>query len=148
MKISEEKEGVRSQDFEHAAQLRDKEQQFKARLMELKKEWEQKKVVSDQAVVTEDDIAHIVSSWTGIPVKKLAEEETERLLRMEEILHERVIGQHEAVQAVSRASGVAGRVSKTPSGRLDRLFSWGRPGWGKRSWPAAWPRHFLAMRMP
>ena len=123
--IRQEKEAaVRSQDFEHAAQLRDKEQQFKARLAELKKEWEQKKVVSDQAVVTEEDIAHIVSSWTGIPVKKLAEEE--RLLRMEDILHERVIGRHEAVQAVSRAIHRSGPVSdKRP---VDRLFSWGRPG--------------------
>ncbi|NLX90770.1 MAG: ATP-dependent Clp protease ATP-binding subunit [Firmicutes bacterium] len=130
--IRQEKEAaVRSQDFEHAAQLRDKEQQFKARLMELKKEWEQKKVVSDQAVVTEDDISHIVSSWTGIPVKKLAEEESERLLRMEEILHQRVIGQHEAVQAVSRAIRRGRAGLKDPKRPIGSFIFLGPTGVGK-----------------
>ncbi|NMB35042.1 MAG: ATP-dependent Clp protease ATP-binding subunit [Firmicutes bacterium] len=118
--IRQEKEAaVRGQEFERAARLRDKEQQFRGKLNELKKEWEQKKVVSDQSLVVEEDIAHIVSSWTGVPVQKLAEEEAERLLRMEEILHRRVIGQHEAVEAVSRAirRGRAGlKDPKRPTG--------------------------------
>ncbi len=130
--IRQEKEAaVRSQDFEHAAQLRDKEQQFRAKLTELKKDWEQKKVVSDQTVVTEEDIAHIVSSWTGIPVKKLAEEESERLLRMEEILHERVIGQHEAVQAVSRAIRRGRAGLKDPKRPIGSFIFLGPTGVGK-----------------
>jgi len=130
--IRQEKEAaVRSQDFEHAAQLRDKEQQFRARLTELKKEWEQKKVVSDQAVVTEEDIAHIVSSWTGIPVKKLAEEESARLLRMEDILHERVIGQDEAVQAVSRAIRRGRAGLKDPKRPIGSFIFLGPTGVGK-----------------
>ena len=130
--IRQEKEAaVRSQDFEHTAQLRDKEQQFKASLSELKKQWEQKKVVSDQAFVTEEDIAHIVASWTGIPVKKMAEEESERLLRMEDILHERVIGQHEAVQSVSRAIRRGRAGLKDPKRPIGSFIFLGPTGVGK-----------------
>jgi len=130
--VRQEKEAaVRSQDFEHAAQLRDKEQQLRARLTELKKEWEQKKVISDQAVVTEEDIAHIVASWTGIPVKKLAEEESERLLRMEDILHERLIGQHEAVQSVSRAIRRGRAGLKDPKRPIGSFIFLGPTGVGK-----------------
>ena len=130
--LRQEKEAaVRNQEFEHAARLRDKEQQLRARFNELKKEWEQKKVVSDQAVVTDEDIAHIVSSWTGVPVKKLAEEETARLLRMEEILHERVIGQHEAVQAVSRAIRRGRAGLKDPKRPIGSFIFLGPTGVGK-----------------
>jgi len=102
--LKHEKEAaVRNQEFELAAKLRDQEQKMKEELDELKKEWEQKKVVSDQVVVTEEDVSYIVSSWTGIPVRKILEEESQRLLKLEEILHERVIGQNEAVTAVSKA---------------------------------------------
>ncbi len=102
--LKHEKEAaVRNQEFELAAKLRDQEQKMKEELDELKKEWEQKKGVSDQVVVTEEDVSYIVSSWTGIPVRKILEEESERLLKLEEILHERVIGQNEAVTAVSKA---------------------------------------------
>ena len=78
-------------------------------------------------------------------MQKLAEEEAERLLRMEEILHRRVIGQHEAVEAVSRAirRGRAGSRSKGP---LALLSFWGLPVWGKQSWPAAWLKRSLGMR--
>ena len=130
--LRQEKEAaVRSQEFERAARLRDKEQQLRARLNELKKEWEQKKVVSDLAVVTEEDIAHIVSSWTGIPVQKLAEEESARLLRMEEILHQRVIGQHEAVQAVSRAIRRGRAGLKDPKRPIGSFIFLGPTGVGK-----------------
>lgn len=130
--IRQEKEAaVRNQEFEQAAQLRDKEQQLRAKLNELKKEWEQKKVVSDQTVVLEEDIAHIVSSWTGIPVQKLAEEEADRLLRMEEILHERVIGQHEAVQAVSRAIRRGRAGLKDPKRPIGSFIFLGPTGVGK-----------------
>ncbi len=59
--------------------------------------------MSDQVVVSEEDVSHIVASWTGVPVKRLIEAESERLLKLEEILHQRVIGQDEAVTAVSKA---------------------------------------------
>jgi ATP-dependent Clp protease ATP-binding subunit ClpC len=130
--IRQEKEAaVRGQEFEKAAQLRDKEQQFRAKVNELKKEWEKKKVVSDQSVVTEEDIAHIVSSWTGVPVKKLAEEESARLLRMEDILHERVIGQHEAVQAVARAIRRGRAGLKDPKRPIGSFIFLGPTGVGK-----------------
>ncbi|NMB41063.1 MAG: ATP-dependent Clp protease ATP-binding subunit [Firmicutes bacterium] len=130
--LRQEKEAaVRNQEFEHAASLRDKEQQFRSQLDELKKEWEQKKVVSDLTVVTEEDIAHIVASWTGIPVKKVAEEETERLLRMEEILHERVVGQHEAVHAVSRAIRRGRAGLKDPKRPIGSFIFLGPTGVGK-----------------
>jgi ATP-dependent Clp protease ATP-binding subunit ClpC len=130
--IRQEKEAaVRSQEFERAARLRDKEQQFRGKLNELKKQWEQKKVVSDQALVMEEDIAHIVSSWTGVPVQKLAEEEAERLLRMEEILHQRVIGQHEAVEAVSRAIRRGRAGLKDPKRPIGSFIFLGPTGVGK-----------------
>ena len=130
--IRQEKEAaVRGQEFEKAAQLRDKEQQFRVKVNELKKEWEKKKVVSDQAVVTEEDIAHIVSSWTGVPVNKLAEEESARLLRMEDILHERVIGQHEAVQAVARAIRRGRAGLKDPKRPIGSFIFLGPTGVGK-----------------
>lgn len=130
--VRQEKESaVRSQEFEKAAQLRDQEQQLRAKLNELKKDWEQKKVVSDQAVVTEEDIAHIVSSWTGIPVKKLAEEESARLLNMEKILHQRVVGQDEAVEAVSRAIRRGRAGLKDPKRPIGSFIFLGPTGVGK-----------------
>ena len=130
--IRQEKEAaVRGQEFEKAAQLRDKEQQFRIKVNELKKEWEKKKVISDQTVVTEEDIAHIVSSWTGVPVNKLAEEESARLLRMEDILHERVIGQHEAVQAVARAIRRGRAGLKDPKRPIGSFIFLGPTGVGK-----------------
>ena len=102
--IRKEKDAaVQSQEFEKAASLRDKEQKMREELERTKNEWKEKQGRTDSEV-TAEDIAQVVASWTGIPVSKLAEEETERLLKMEEILHQRVIGQDEAVNAVSRRS--------------------------------------------
>src|SRR5690606_16925389 len=92
---------VQSQEFEKAASLRDTEQKLREELEKTKNDWRKKQGQTDSEV-TAEDIADIVASWTGIPVKKLAEEESERLIRMEEILHQRVIGQDEAVKAISR----------------------------------------------
>src|SRR5690625_4665587 len=83
---------VQSQEFEKAAALRDSEQRIREELDDTKKKWQEKQG-QEGAEVTVDDIAHIVSMWTGVPVVKLTETETERLLNMEEILHERIIGQ-------------------------------------------------------
>jgi len=101
--VRKEKEAaVQSQEFEKAANLRDQEQKIEQELEQKKQEWQQKQA-GEHITVTGEDIAHIVAQWTGIPVRKLAEEESERLLRLEEELHKRVIGQHEAVEAVARA---------------------------------------------
>ncbi|HHY05714.1 MAG TPA: ATP-dependent Clp protease ATP-binding subunit [Clostridia bacterium] len=101
--LNKEKEAaIISQEYEKAAELRDQEQKLRQELETVKAKWEQEKSQKTQNV-TEEEIAQIVSSWTGIPVQQLAQEETERLLQMEELLHQRVIGQDEAVKAISRA---------------------------------------------
>ncbi len=98
----EKEEAIKGQDFEKAASLRDKEKVLRQKLEELESSWKTDKG-RDITTVTADDIADIVSSWTGIPVMRLVEEETEKLLRMEDSLHKRIVGQEEAVTAVSRA---------------------------------------------
>ncbi len=98
----EKEEAIKGQDFEKAANLRDKEKVLRQKLEELESSWKTDKG-RDITTVTADDIADIVSSWTGIPVMRLVEEETEKLLRMEDSLHGRIVGQEEAVRAVSRA---------------------------------------------
>lgn len=114
----EKEEAIRSQEFEKAARVRDEEQKLKALLEEQKDSWKNKSQAENNTV-TEEEIAEIVSGWTGIPVKSLTEEETERLRNMEEVLHKRVIGQDEAVTAISKAIR-RGRVGlkdpKRPSG--------------------------------
>ncbi|UNC93385.1 ATP-dependent Clp protease ATP-binding subunit [Candidatus Contubernalis alkaliaceticus] len=129
--LRNEKEGaIKGQEFELAAKLRDREQRMREEVEDLKIEWEQKKV-TDKSVVTEEDIAQIVSSWTGIPVKKLAEEESERLLKLEEVLHQRVIGQDEAVVAVSRAVRRARAGLKDPRRPIGSFIFLGPTGVGK-----------------
>ena len=90
------------QDFERAASLRDKQKELQAQLEKAKDEWAAKNERSN-SVVTPEDIAGIVSMWTGVPVSQLTEEESQRLLRLEDTLHQRVIGQEEAVTAISKA---------------------------------------------
>ncbi len=121
---------IRNQEFEKAAQLRDREKEVKEELDNLKSQWE-KKQVSDKYVVTQEEISQIVSSWTGVPVKKLAEEETQRLLKLEEILHQRVIGQEEAVKAVSRAVRRARAGLKDPKRPIGSFIFLGPTGVGK-----------------
>lgn len=128
---TEKEAAVRNQEFEKAADLRDQEQKLKEELEEQKKEWEQKVGTSDLAMVTGDDVAYIVSSWTGIPTKRLAEEESERLLRLEEILHQRVIGQDEAVRSVARAVRRARAGLKDPKRPIGSFIFLGPTGVGK-----------------
>ena len=102
--ISKRKEeAIRSQDFELAGELRDKEQVVRDQIREVTLEWKEEKGRDYKPVVTENDIADVVANWTKIPITKLTESETERLIKMEDILHERIIGQHDAVVSVSRA---------------------------------------------
>ncbi len=129
--IQKEKEAaVNNQEFEKAAQLRDQEQQLKKELEARRQDWQAARG-KEELVVTEEDIAQIVSSWTGIPVKKLAEEETERLLRLEEILHQRVVGQDEAVRAVARSVRRARAGLKDPRRPIGSFIFLGPTGVGK-----------------
>jgi ATP-dependent Clp protease ATP-binding subunit ClpC len=130
-KLKKEKEdAIRLQEFEKAARIRDEEQKIRAELEALTDQWRQKNQTTTNTVV-ESDIADVVSSWTGIPVRRLAEEESEKLMRLEEILHERVIGQDEAVKAVSKAIR-RGRVGlKDPKRPTGSFIFLGPTGVGK-----------------
>lgn len=127
---AEKEAAIQSQDFERAAQLRDSEKAKREELENLRKGWESG--ASDNAkAVTAEDVAAVVSSWTGIPVTNITEEESQRLLKMEEVLHKRVIGQDEAVKAVSRAIR-RGRVGlKDPKRPIGSFLFLGPTGVGK-----------------
>ncbi|MFN2340913.1 MAG: ATP-dependent Clp protease ATP-binding subunit [Halanaerobium sp.] len=126
----EKEAAVKNQEFEKAARMRDKEKKLKKELEELKNNWENEKGKAE-AVVTTEDIAEIVSSWTGIPVTKLEEAETERLLRLEDELHKRVIGQDEAIKAVSEAVRRARAGLKDPKRPIGSFIFLGPTGVGK-----------------
>src|SRR6056297_2588690 len=129
--VEKEKEAaVKNQEFEKAAELRDTEKELQQELEELQEEWKQKKGRSDMVVETED-IAQIVSSWTGIPVTKLEETETKKLLKLEEHLHERVVGQDEAIKAVSQAVRRARAGLKDPKRPIGSFIFLGPTGVGK-----------------
>ena len=99
---TKKRNAIESQEFEEAAKLRDEEEKIRKELSDKKAEWE-KGNSKEELCVTEDEICDVITDWTSIPVKKLAGEEQERLKKMEEILHGRVVGQDEAVVAVSKA---------------------------------------------
>ena len=99
---AEKDSAVKAQDFEEAAKLRDREKEQRAELDAARKKWDEKRAGIHKCV-TAEDIAEVVSGWTGVPVTSLTESESERLLKMEEILHKRVVGQDEAVNVVARA---------------------------------------------
>lgn len=98
----EKSAAINAQEFEQAAKLRDEQNEVKSQLEKAKDEWKQN-TDNSSGTVSEEDIANIVSQWTGIPVSKLTQEESQKLLNMEEILHKRVVGQNEAVDSVARA---------------------------------------------
>ncbi len=130
-KLEQEKaEAISGQDFEKAAKIRDQQQQSKEQLEEIKENWGNK-AKNNNNQVTEEDIAHIVSNWTGVPVKKLAEEESERLLNLEDELHKRVVGQDEAVGAVSQAIRRARVGLKDPNRPIGSFIFLGPTGVGK-----------------
>ena len=126
----ETEEAVAHEDFEKAANLRDQKKQLQNEMVERRKEWEQKRT-SKVETVGEEEIAEIVSSWTGIPVKRMTESEAERLLHLEEILHRRVIGQEEAVKAVSKAVRRARAGLKDPNRPIGSFIFLGPTGVGK-----------------
>ncbi len=102
--VREEKEAaIDGQEFEKAARFRDSERKLVAQRRELEKAWREGKIEEKRVSIGENEIAEIVSMWTGIPVKKMTEEESARLLQMEDALHGRIVGQNEAIKAVSRS---------------------------------------------
>ena len=129
--IRKEKEAaITAQEYEKAAKLRDEEKELCDNLKREKENWENENR-GGKTEVTQNEIAEIVSSWTGIPVKSLEEEESERLLRLEEVLHKRVVGQDEAVTAVSKAIR-RGRVGlKDPKRPIGSFIFLGPTGVGK-----------------
>ncbi|MTI60609.1 MAG: ATP-dependent Clp protease ATP-binding subunit [Firmicutes bacterium] len=129
--LQKEKEAaVKNQEFEKAAKLRDKEKELQQELEDIKANWHQDKG-RKESTVTPDDIAEIVSSWTGIPVTRLEEAETAKLLRLEEELHKRVIGQDEAINAVSQAVRRARAGLKDPKRPIGSFIFLGPTGVGK-----------------
>lgn len=127
---SEKMAAVQSQEFEKAASLRDTEQKLKDKLNITKKEWKEAQGKAESKV-TVNDIAEVVSMWTGVPVSKLAQEESEKLLHLEEELHKRVIGQGEAVEAISRAIRRARAGLKDPKRPIGSFIFLGPTGVGK-----------------
>ena len=127
---NEKKEAIAHQDFEKAAALRDEERKLRENIAAKRAVWEEHKNNSHD-VVSEDDIAQIVASWTGVPVKKMTEDESERLLHMEELLHKRVVGQDEAISAVSRALRRARAGLQDPKRPIGSFIFLGPTGVGK-----------------
>lgn len=126
----EKASAVNEQDFERAAKLRDEQKQLQAELDNAKKEWQEQQKIGCKELKVED-IAKIVSDWTGIPVVQLTKEESERLLNMEQVLHERVVGQSEAVSAIAKAIR-RGRVGlKDPNRPVGSFIFLGPTGVGK-----------------
>lgn len=129
--IRKEKEAaVNNQEFEKAAELRDQEKELLAKLEEHRKAWQQQQG-DRELVVGENEIGEVVSGWTGIPVQKLVQEESERLLKLEEILHNRVVGQDDAVTAVAKAIRRARAGLKDPKRPIGSFIFLGPTGVGK-----------------
>ena len=126
----ETEEAVAHEDFEKAAQLRDEKKRLQNEIAQRRKEWEQRREGRVE-IVGEEEVAQIVSSWTGIPVSRMTEGEAERLLHLEETLHSRVIGQDEAVAAVARAVRRARAGIKDPQRPIGSFIFLGPTGVGK-----------------
>ncbi|MGD1911638.1 MAG: ATP-dependent Clp protease ATP-binding subunit [Rivularia sp. (in: cyanobacteria)] len=130
--LKEKDDAVRSQDFDKAGELRDREMEIKAEIRAIaQSKAGATRTDGEEPVVTEEDIAHIVASWTGVPVNKLTESESEKLLHMEDTLHQRLIGQEDAVKAVSRAIRRARVGLKNPNRPIASFVFSGPTGVGK-----------------
>ena len=140
--IREKEQAIRNQEFEKASDLRDKEADLREKIREMAEDW--KKQNEDKKVtVTGEHIAQIVSSWTGVPVSKLTESESEKLLKMEDIMHERVIGQHDAVTAISKAIRRARVGLKNPNRPIGSFIFSGPTGVGKTELAKALAGYFF-----
>src|SRR5699024_4645847 len=126
----EKDSAVVSQEFEKAASLRDKEQKLREEVEQTKNEWKAQQG-QENLSVTEEDIEKVVSAWTGIPVVRLTKDESDRLLNLEDILHDRIIGQKEAVNAVAKAIRRARAGLKDPKRPIGSFIFLGPTGVGK-----------------
>ena len=126
----EKDEAISARQYEYAAELRDRESNLAKRLGDLEKEWQEEKG-HDSPVVTEENIAEVVSMWTGIPVTRLSASETERLIKMEEELHQSVVGQDQAINVVSKAVRRARAGLKNPKRPTGIFIFSGPTGVGK-----------------
>ncbi len=127
----EKEAAIKTEEFEKAGEIKRRQEELKKQLEDAKKNWTVQQNNEKNHIVDEDDIAEVTAKWTGIPVKKLQEEEGERLKNMESILHERIIGQNEAVKAVSKAIR-RGRVGlKDPKRPIGSFLFLGPTGVGK-----------------
>ena len=128
--VIEKKEAISHQDFEKAAALRDQERNIHREIEEKRAEWNRAQSAT-RDTVTDEDIAQVVSQWTGIPVSRMTEQEAQRLVRLEETLHKRLIGQEEAVSAVARAIRRARAGLKDPKRPIGSFIFLGPTGVGK-----------------
>ncbi len=126
----EKDEAISGQQYEYAAELRDRELKLADKLQQLQAEW-QATSTEDQPIVTGEEIAEVVSMWTGIPVTRMAVEETERLLHMEEHIHRRIVGQEEAIVAIAKAVRRARAGLKDPRRPIGSFLFLGPTGVGK-----------------
>ena len=118
--LREKEQAIQQQEYELAAELRDREVKLRDRIAKLESGWHRERG-SEKPSVGEEEIAQIVSMWTGIPVMRIAQEESQRLLQMEEALHARVIGQNEAIEK-DRARGSSRPRRSERSQTADRLL--------------------------
>ncbi len=143
--LKQKDDAVRSQDFDRAGELRDREMEIKSEIRALASAKDTESSQEDQAgpIVDVDEIADIVSSWTGVPVTKITETESEKLLHLEDTLHERLIGQEEAVKAVSRAIRRARVGLKNPNRPIASFVFSGPTGVGKTELTKALASYFF-----
>jgi len=127
---NEKESAIRSQDFEKAARLRDQEREAKAELDKLRKSWKESKA-DKKPVVDEEEIAEIVSKWTGIPIIRLEDKESKRLLKMEDEVHDSIVGQEEAIKAISQAVRRSRAGIKNPKRPIGSFIFLGPTGVGK-----------------
>ena len=128
--IKEKEDAIRNQEFERASQLRDDEADMKERIREVSEEWRNEHE-ANKPVVTEEHIAEVIGMMTGVPVTKLTESESDRLLKLEQTLHERVIGQNDAIVAISKAIRRARVGLKSPNRPIGSFIFCGPTGVGK-----------------
>jgi ATP-dependent Clp protease ATP-binding subunit ClpC len=121
---------IASQEYEKAARLRDKEKELRKGLEDSKKKWKEKRDTT-QPIVTAEDIAGIVSKWTGIPVQRLTEKESDKLIHLEDELHKRVVGQEEAIKSLSQAIRRSRTGLKDPKKPIGSFIFLGPTGVGK-----------------
>ena len=142
--LKDKDDAVRSQNFDRAGELRDREMEIKTEIRSIAQTKKTDSSGQDVSpIVDEEDIAHIVASWTGVPVNKLTESESEKLLHMEDTLHTRLIGQDEAVRAVSRAIRRARVGLKNPNRPIASFIFSGPTGVGKTELTKALAAYFF-----